>query len=41
MWYRAEVIAVNPTGTYEVKYENDNIKWVTNKAVKGTEGENR
>ena len=42
VWYQAEVSEVYPTvGKYKVKYKSDSIKWVTNKAVKGTEGKNR
>ena len=40
VWFRAKVIQVHAEmGEYQVKYENDSIKWVGDSAVEGTAGE--
>ena len=42
VWYRSEIIEVfSEKGEYQVKYENDNIKWVGDSVVEGTGKTNR
>ena len=41
-WYRARVITIYAGGEeYDIKYSHDDIKWVTNAAVKGNGEVNR
>ena len=41
VWYRCEVTEVYNRDEYQVKYECDAIKWVTDNTVKGTGERNR
>ena len=41
VWYRGEVSEAFPDGEYKIKYESDQIKWVTDAAIKGTGEMNR